>query len=98
MKLRFAILPAIVLLLFTACSPPEQAASVPPRPPGIPAYGDSLVEGTIGEPSTLIPLLASDASSHAVAGLVYNGLVKYDKELQLVGDLAERWDVSPDGL
>ncbi|MBI3291649.1 MAG: peptide-binding protein, partial [Elusimicrobia bacterium] len=30
--------------------------------------------------------------------LVFNGLVKYDKNLQIVGDLAESWTVSPDGL
>lgn len=70
------------------------------RPPGQakPAQGDTLVDGAIGEPSNLIPILASDSSSHDVAALVYNGLVKYDKNLNLIGDLAESWDVSPDGL
>jgi peptide/nickel transport system substrate-binding protein len=68
------------------------------RPAGEPAYGDSLVEGTIGEPSTLLPILASDSASHSVASLIYNGLVKYDKNLNLTGDLAESWQVSPDGL
>lgn len=63
-----------------------------------PAYGDTLVEGAIGEASTLIPLLASDSASHSVAGLIYNGLVKYDKDLKIVGDLAESYRVSPDGL
>lgn len=66
--------------------------------PAVPVTGDSLIEGTIGEASTLIPLLATDASSHAVAGLVYNGLVKYDKNLNIVGDLAKSFDVSKDGL
>ena len=68
------------------------------RGPGTPAYGDALVVGSIGEPSTLIPLLASDSASHDVAGQIYNGLVRYDKNLNLEGDLAESWDVSPDGL
>lgn len=68
------------------------------RQPSTPAYGDSMVEGYIGEPSTLIPALASDSASHSVAALVYNGLVKYDKNLNLTGDLAESWDVSPNGL
>lgn len=31
-------------------------------------------------------------------GLVFNGLVKYDSKIQLTGDLAERWDISKDGL
>ncbi|MEI7816209.1 MAG: peptide-binding protein [Desulfuromonadales bacterium] len=63
-----------------------------------PATGDALVEGTIGEASTLIPLLASDSSSHAVAGQIYNGLVKYDKNLNIVGDLAKSYEISSDGL
>ena len=63
-----------------------------------PAYGDTLVEGTIGEPSVLIPMLAGDSASHSVAGLVFNGLVKYDTDLSVIGDLAESWDISPDGL
>ena len=63
-----------------------------------PAYGDILVRGDIGDASNLIPLLASDSASHNVAGMVFNGLVKYDKDMNIVGDLAESWDVSPNGL
>jgi peptide/nickel transport system substrate-binding protein len=63
-----------------------------------PAYGDTLVEGTIGEPSVLIPMLAGDSASHEIAGLVFNGLVKYDTDLSIIGDLAESWDISKDGL
>jgi len=62
------------------------------------AYGDALIEGTIGEPSILIPMLAGDSASHSVAGLIFNGLVKYDTDLSVIGDLAESWDISPDGL
>jgi peptide/nickel transport system substrate-binding protein len=90
------LLPAL-LLAVTACtqSPaPSRGGAHDDKP----AYGDALVEGTIGDASTLIPLLASDSSSHAVAGLVYNGLVKYDKDLKIVGDLAESFDIAPDGL
>ncbi|MFC1591994.1 peptide-binding protein [Thermodesulfobacteriota bacterium] len=63
----------------------------------MPAYGDSLVVGTIGEPSNLIPMLASDSASHTVSGLIYNGLVKYATDLTLVGDLARSWDISDNG-
>lgn len=63
-----------------------------------PAFGDLLIEGSIGDASNLIPLLSSDATSHGVAGLVFNGLVKYDRNLNLTGDLAESWDISRDGL
>jgi peptide/nickel transport system substrate-binding protein len=62
------------------------------------AYGDLLIQGSIGDASNLIPMLASDSASHGIAGLIFNGLVKYDKDLKLVGDLAKSWEVSPDGL
>jgi peptide/nickel transport system substrate-binding protein len=83
-----------------ACDQPEPqpVPAAPSTQSAVPTTGDSLVEGTIGEASTLIPLLATDASSHAVAGQIYNGLVKYDKNLNIVGDLAESFEISPDGL
>ncbi len=63
-----------------------------------PAYGDQIVIGSSGEPSNLIPMLSSDSASQEVSGLIFNGLVKYDRNLNLIGDLAESWDISPDGL
>jgi peptide/nickel transport system substrate-binding protein len=63
-----------------------------------PDYGDTIVAGSIGEPRTLVPILASDSSSGTICGLIFNGLVKYDKDLNLVGDLAEKWEVSQDGF
>ncbi|MCI4626172.1 MAG: peptide-binding protein [Candidatus Magnetoovum sp. WYHC-5] len=61
-------------------------------------YGGTLVDSIIGEPSVLIPMLASDASSHEIAGLIYEGLVKYDTDLSVIGSLAESWDISSDNL
>jgi peptide/nickel transport system substrate-binding protein len=63
-----------------------------------PVPGGTIVVGAIGDASNLIPLLATDASSHQIAGLVYNGLVRYDKNLQLEGELAKSWEISADGL
>ncbi|MDP2279409.1 MAG: peptide-binding protein, partial [Nitrospirota bacterium] len=63
-----------------------------------PAYGDALIVGSIGEPSNLIYMLASDSASHDIAGLMFNGLVKYHTDLSVIGDLAESWDISKDGL
>ncbi|ATX81821.1 peptide/nickel transport system substrate-binding protein [Mariprofundus ferrinatatus] len=62
----------------------------------IPARGDRLVDASIGDASNLIPMIAGDASSHAIAGQLYLSLLKYDKNLDLTGQLAESWDVSPD--
>jgi peptide/nickel transport system substrate-binding protein len=92
MALLFSVIPVACNRSETPPAPVVRASSA------VPATGDSLVEGTIGEASTLIPLLATDASSFAVAGQIYNGLVKYDKNLNIVGDLAKSYDISGDGL
>jgi peptide/nickel transport system substrate-binding protein len=93
----FRLLVPIIFLALVSCAEhgPERHAG---RGPAKPAYGDTIVVGSIGEPSNLIPLLATDSASFDVSGLIYNGLVKYDKNLAIEGDLARSWDVSPDGL
>ena len=60
--------------------------------------GDAFVTSSISEPSNLIPFLATDSASHQITALIFNGLVKYDENLKLVGDLAERWEVRDGGL
>src|SRR4030066_1291676 len=87
----------LFLVLSSACAK-EAAEEKSPMPVKPPAYGDIIVRGDIGDASNFIPILASDSPSHNIAGLVYNGLVKYDGDLNIVGDLAESWDISPDGL
>jgi peptide/nickel transport system substrate-binding protein len=61
-----------------------------------PTYGGMIVIGSISEASVLLPVLAPDMPSRRIAELIFNGLVKYDKDLRLVGDLAERWEMSKD--
>ena len=63
-----------------------------------PAYGDTFIEASIGEPSNLLPVLASDSASSDINGLVYNGLIRYNKDLILEGELAESWEISEDNL
>jgi peptide/nickel transport system substrate-binding protein len=87
----------LALLWGAGCKPPE-ADRVFGGPDTGPAYGDLFIDASIGDASTLLPPLASDAASHGVASLVYNGLVKYDGDLSQIGDLAESWEISPDGL
>ena len=96
--IRFLIISFLTLIMLLACGKkhteekPQQLSVKPP------AYGDIIVQGDIGDASNLIPLLASDTPSHDIAGLVYNGLVKYDKNMNIVGDLAESWEISANGL
>ena len=50
--------------------------------------------GSIGEPTTLNPVQAADSASGAVTGVVFNGLLKYDADLEIMGDLAAEWEWS----
>lgn len=87
----------MILLLLTACD--RQQGQVPAEGEAAkPVHGDTFIEASIGEPNNLLPVLSSDSASSDINGLVYNGLVRYDKNLQLEGELAESWDISDDRL
>ncbi|OGR89769.1 MAG: hypothetical protein A3A86_04640 [Elusimicrobia bacterium RIFCSPLOWO2_01_FULL_60_11] len=94
--MRTGLVPAALGLLFLGgCGnlsdePPLDSASPP-------AYDDSFIESSIGDASYLNPVLSSDSASGSVNGAVFNGLVKYDENIHITGDLAERWEVSQGG-
>ncbi|HLD29586.1 MAG TPA: peptide-binding protein, partial [bacterium] len=79
---------------FSSCHKKETGGKTPDSGP---AGGDAIVEASIGEPSLLNPLLASDSASGDVNNYVYNGLLKYNEYMELVPELAESWEVSKDG-
>ncbi|MHB8712828.1 MAG: peptide-binding protein [Trichloromonadaceae bacterium] len=96
--MRLAMLGLLLGLVFAAgCE--KQTTVIPAEgPAAAPAHGDTILMGTIGDASTLLPVLAADSASGDINGLVYNGLVRYDKDLTMEGELAESWEISPDNL
>ena len=48
-------------------------------------------------PTTLDPALVVDVTGAFIAAKIFNGLVRFDQDLRLRPDLAEKWEVSPDG-
>jgi len=50
--------------------------------------------GTLGEPSTLNPIQQADSAASEVAGMMFNGLLKYSRDLEIIGDLATDWTLS----
>jgi peptide/nickel transport system substrate-binding protein len=98
MKRLLCLFVCLASLLPVACNRRGANDPVPDPKKTYPvAYGDSLIQGTIADPAILNPVLASDSASFAVTGLIFNSLLRYDKDLNLEGELAERWEVSPDG-
>ncbi len=62
-----------------------------------PVFGGRIVQATIGEPSNLIPRLATDGSSSAVADLLYVSLLRYDKNLELKPYAAQSYELLDGG-
>jgi peptide/nickel transport system substrate-binding protein len=58
----------------------------------------AVTVGFLADAKRLLPLLASDSASGEITGWIFNGLTKYDKNLKITGELADSWEVSPDGL
>jgi peptide/nickel transport system substrate-binding protein len=63
-----------------------------------PAYGDTFIDALTGNISGLIPNILTDSSSFEVGSLIYSGLVTRDKDLNIIGELAESWEFSRDCL
>jgi peptide/nickel transport system substrate-binding protein len=57
---------------------------------------NQLIISSIGDASYLNPILSQDSASSDINGFVFNGLIKYNKDLDgFVGDLTESWKVEP---
>ncbi len=50
------------------------------------------------DPPTLDPHKTSDTTSAFIIGEVFSGLVTLNTDLQIVPDIADRWEISQDGL
>jgi len=62
------------------------------------SQGGTMVMIAQPEPPSLAPYLSTSGPIGLVAPKVYNGLLDYDLDLNPVGELAESFDVSEDGL
>lgn len=63
----------------------------------MPTYGGEYIEGSLGQPQHINPILSqSNDTDRDLSQIVYNGLLKYDGNGQLVSDLAESYDLSED--
>ncbi len=90
---RTAPAPALLLVLFALCV-------------GLTACGqestpdaESVLNRAIGqEPESVDPHLARTTQAHTVQRDLFEGLVRYSPQGELVPGAAERWAVSPDGL
>jgi peptide/nickel transport system substrate-binding protein len=62
-----------------------------------PAYGGRLVEGEVGSPRFINPLLALSDADRDLTALTYAGLMGISGEGEVVPVVAESYEISPDG-
>lgn len=63
----------------------------------IPDKGGELIEGVVGSPRFVNPLLAISDADKDASSLIYSGLLRATSAGELIPDLAEKYEVSPDG-
>ena len=65
----------------------------------VPARGGTYVEGIVGSPNYINPILCQfNQVDQDLVSLVFSGLTSTDAQGVVIPDLAERWEISPDGL
>src|SRR5437868_4757801 len=96
LRRHFSAMPlmlSILLLILTACGGSNAPSTTTPTL----ASRQVLTMPNVGtqEIGVLDPALGPDANSAIVVGMIYTGLVKFDKHLNVVPDQAT-WDISSD--
>ncbi len=77
----------LFLYALAACAAAAQASN-----------GGTLTAAIYDDPQDLNPLIITNGAASAVTSLIYNGLAHYDDKMRLVPELAEGWEISPDGM
>lgn len=100
MKLTFKRISITVFcLLLSACGARSDDSSLSAASLNTPypaETGGTLINAMIGEPSGLIAMIAGESAASAISSNIFNSLLKYDKNLELEGDLVESWQISSD--
>ena len=79
----------VTTLAIAACG--SSGASAPSR--------DELIDSRDNyDPRSLDPALSTDVPTGRAVGYVFDGLTRFDPSAKVEPALAERWDVTPDGL
>ncbi len=84
-----------------SAAPQTQQAPASQPAPSVESSGGQVRGGIFrrlwADPPTLDPHLTTDTTSAGVVVEIFSGLVALNTDLQLVPDIAESWDISPDG-
>jgi len=84
----------LVILMVFSCwvLAPDSAMAAPPK------FGGTLIVGIPVDPFSFNPLLTTSLQTAYVTGQIYNRLINADWKGDLTPSLAQKWEVSSDGL
>ncbi|MCX6753416.1 MAG: peptide ABC transporter substrate-binding protein [Candidatus Nomurabacteria bacterium] len=64
----------------------------------VPMSGGSFSEGIVGTPRFVNPILALSDADRDMTSLIYSGLMRKSPDGSIIPDLAEKYEMSPDGM
>lgn len=59
--------------------------------------GGTHIEGVIGQPRFINPIYANSDADRDLTYLIFSGLMKYDENMNIVTDLAEKYEITEEG-
>jgi peptide/nickel transport system substrate-binding protein len=95
-NLKIAVSLSFILFIVGCHSPTDNQNLIDYNAQFPKVSGGTLINAMTGEPSGLISMIAGESASSAISSNIFNSLLKYDKNLELEGDLVEHWDISTD--
>src|SRR5262245_66087905 len=66
--------------------------------PGAPSRHELIDSRDVYDPRSLDPALSTDVPTGRAVGYLFDGLTRFSPEAHVEPALAERWDVTPDGI
>ncbi|WP_424766589.1 peptide ABC transporter substrate-binding protein [Paenibacillus sp. sgz302251] len=99
-KSAFSFIAALLILaiVVTGCTPKNNDGANTGGANGEAAEAKVFRMNMHSEPSSLDPALMEDNVSGTIAAGIYEGLTRKDENGQIIPGMAEKWDVSEDGL
>ena len=94
-RVPHSLIPGLLLAALPFIAAAQTNTATPAQTP---KSGGTLVAIVQPEPVTLTGAVNTAQPTSLIATNVYDGLLSYDNELKPHGQLAERWEVSKDGL
>ncbi|MBI4319847.1 MAG: peptide ABC transporter substrate-binding protein [Chloroflexi bacterium] len=97
-SLKWQVPIAAIGFIIVAVVLASATSSTPQRTLELPAAGGTYVEGVVGQPKYINPILSHlNPVDVDLSALVFSGLMKVAEDGTVVADLAEKWEISEDG-